>query len=72
MAIFRITVKTTRVGNGQRVDKGLYVDLQTYNNVNPIYNNKEQIAQAFLYQRGVDVKKLGVLNSACLDIKRLG
>lgn len=72
MAIFRITVKTTRVGSGQRVDKGLYVDLQTYSHANPIYNNKEQIAQAFLLQRGVDVKKLGILNSACLDVKKIG
>lgn len=72
MALFRITVTSTRISNGQRIDKGLYVDLQTNSFANPIYNNKEQVANAFLYQRGVDIKKMGALNSACLSAKRIG
>lgn len=58
MPIFRITVITTRIGNGQRIDKGLYVDVQTYGYANPITSEKELVANAFLYQRGVDLVKL--------------
>lgn len=72
MPIFRITVTTTKISNGQRIDKGLYVDIQTYGFANPIYNEKELVANAFLYQRGVDLKKLGALNGAYLNAKKIG
>jgi hypothetical protein len=72
MPIFRITVTSSRVSNGQRIDKGLYVDIQTYSFANPIYNEKELVKNAFLYQRGVDLEKLGALNTACLSAKRIG
>ena len=72
MPIFRITVTTTRISNGQRIDKGLYVDIQTYSFANPIYNEKEKVANAFLYQRGVDLEKLGALNGGYLSAKRIG
>ena len=72
MPIFRITVTSSRVSNGQRIDKGLYVDIQTYGFANPIYNEKELVKNAFLYQRGVDLEKLGALNGAYLSAKRIG
>ena len=72
MPIFRITVTSSKVSNGQRIDKGLYVDIQTYSFANPIYNEKELVKNAFLYQRGVDLEKLGALNAACLSAKRIG
>lgn len=72
MPIFRITVMSTHYSNGQRIDKGLYVDIQTYSYANPIYNNKEQVANAFLYQRGVDLKKMNMLNSAILKATKIG
>ena len=72
MPIFRITATTTIISNGQRLDKGLSVDIQTNGFANPIYNEKERVAYAFLYQRGVDLKKLGALNSAYLNAKRIG
>lgn len=72
MPIYRIIVTATRISNGQRIDKGLYVDIQTYSVGNPIYVNKEQVANAFLYQRGVDIKKMGALSGSCLTAKRIG
>ncbi len=72
MPIYRITVISTRISNGQRIDKGLYVDIQTYSYANPIYNEKEKVANAFLYQRGVDLKKMGALNGSCLNAIRIG
>lgn len=61
-----------KVTNGQRIDKGLYVDMQTNSFSNPILSNKEQVAQAFLYQRGVDIKRVGALNCAYLKATRIG
>lgn len=72
MPIYRITAISTRVSNGQRLDKGLYVDIQTYSFGNPIYNEPEKVANAFLYQRCVDLKKLGALSTVCLTAKRIG
>ena len=72
MPIFRITATATRVSNGQRLDKGLYVDIQTFGFANPIYNEKDKVANAFLYQRGVDLIKLGALNTCCLTATRIG
>lgn len=72
MPIFRITVTSTRVSGNQRIDRGLYVDVQTNSFANPITSCKEQVANAFLFQRGVDIKKLGALNTSCLNAKRIG
>lgn len=71
MPIFRITATTTRVGCGQRLDKGMFVDVYTYGYANPIYNEKEKVATAFL-SRGVDIKKLGALSTACLKATKIG
>lgn len=72
MPIYRITVTATKVVSGQRIDKGLYVDIQSNRFTNPIYDDKDRVAQAFLYQRGVDIKKLNALNGAYLKATRLG
>lgn len=72
MPIFRVTVTATKVSSGQRIDKGLYVDVQTYTYSNPIFTDKERVANAFLYQRGVDLKKLGALNGAYLKAEKIG
>lgn len=72
MPIYRITVTTTRMSGNQRIDRGLFVDIQTNSFANPISSNKEQVANAFLYQRGVDIKKMGALNTSCLHAKRIG
>ena len=53
MPIFRVTVITTKICCGQRIDKGLSVDVQTYTYANPIFSpEKEKVAQAFLFRLG--------------------
>ena len=46
MPIYRITVNFTKVTSGQRIDKGLYVDIQTYTFTNPILTEKKKVADA--------------------------
>lgn len=60
------------MSGNQRIDRGLFVDIQTNSFANPISSNKEQVANAFLYQRGVDIKKLGALNCSCLKATKIG
>lgn len=73
MPIFRVTVITTKICCGQRIDKGLSVDVQTYTYANPIFSpEKEKVAQAFLFQRGVDLKKMNALNGGFLKATRIG
>lgn len=71
MPIWRITVTTTRCSCGQRIDKGLSVDIQTFSYANPIYNAQNIIANAFL-AKGVDIKNMNALNASCLKATRIG
>ena len=71
MPIWRITVTTTRWSCGQRIDKGLYVDVQTSSYANPIYNDQDIVANAFL-AKGVDIKRMNALNGSCLKVTRIG
>ena len=71
MPIWRITVTTTRWSCGQRIDKGLYVDVQTFSYANPINNDQDIVANAFL-AKGVDIKRMKALNESCLKATRIG
>lgn len=71
MPIWRITVTTTRCSCGQRIDKGLSVDIHTFSYANPVYNAQDIIANAFL-AKGVDIKKMNALNASCLKATRIG
>lgn len=72
MPVYRIGVAYTHYIKGQRLDKGLYVDIQSNSYANPIYNDKEKVINAFLYQRGVDIRNNGTINASCLKVKRIG
>ncbi|MDE7377920.1 MAG: hypothetical protein K2N13_03040 [Paraprevotella sp.] len=71
MPIWRITVTVTRCSKGQRIDKGLSVDIQTFSHANPIYNAADAVANAFL-AKGVDIKRMNALNSSCLKAVKIG
>ncbi len=57
--LYRITVKTSKNGNGIRVDKGMSVDVVTNTISNPVLNNGGQsVVDAFMRIYGVDIRKL--------------
>ena len=73
MPLFRITVKTMKVGNGLRVEKGMSIDVLSNSMSNPVVTNGGQLVNdAFMRIYGVDMKKLGALNMAYLDVQRIG
>ena len=71
--LYRITVKTSKLSNGIRVEKGMSVDVVTNSMSNPVTTNGGQIvADAFMRIYGIDIKKAGALSMAYLDVERIG
>ena len=70
MPIWRITITQTRVLHGKRMDKGLFVDIQS-GYANPISNDKDAIQFAFKV-KNVDLEAMGALNNNCLKATRIG
>ena len=70
--IYRVTVKQSRVTSGQRVEKGMSVDVVTNSTSNPVITNKAEVAAAFMRIYGIDINKVGALNTAYLDTERIG
>lgn len=70
--IYRVTVKQSRVTSGQRVEKGMSVDVVTNSTSNPVITNKAEVAAAFMRIYGIDINKVGALSTAYLDTERIG
>ena len=71
MALFKITVKRTKLTNGIRLEEGMSVEVvSTYSN--PISTNGgHQVIEAFERKYGIDIKKAGGLSSSTLDIEKM-
>ena len=73
MPLFRVTVKNSKVCNGDRVERGMSVDVVTNSMSNPVSTNGGQlVADAFMRIYGIDIKEIGALNMAYLDVERIG
>lgn len=72
MALFRATVKHTRVSNGVRLEKGMSVEFPFPTGA-PLSNQKgrETIIEAFRRMYGVDIKKVGAVSSSYLEVVKL-
>ena len=59
--------------NGDRVERGMSVDVVTNSMSNPVSTNGGQlVADAFMRIYGIDIKEIGALNMAFLDVERIG
>lgn len=73
MAIYRVTVKSPKISNGIRIERGMSVDVVTNSISNPVVTNGGQaVVDAFMRIYGIDIKKLGALSMAYLDCQRIG
>lgn len=71
--VYRITVKSSKLTSGIRVERGMSVDVVTNNITNPVTTNGGQaVADAFMRIYGIDIRKAGALNMAYLDVQRIG
>lgn len=71
MALFLITVKTSILTNGIRLEKGMSVEVvSTYSN--PVSTNGgHEVQDAFLRKYNIDLKKACSLSMARLDVKKI-
>lgn len=69
MAQFKVTVKTTSVTNGVRLEKGMSVNV-VWSGGSPLTTQQGQqaIADAFTRGYGVDIKKANKISSAYLEV----
>ena len=71
MGLFKVTVKSTSVTNGVRLEKGMSVEVvSSYSNPMTTNGGKEVI-DAFQRTYGVDIKKANKLSSAYLDVQKM-
>ena len=69
MAIWTLTIKSTKIMNGIRLERGMRVQVSSL--YHPIgYNNGEATRDAFMRIYGIDLKKAGALHPAYFDIEK--
>lgn len=72
MALFRATIKSTRVTNGVRLEKGMSVDFPSSYGSPLGTNGGKEVIEAFQRKYGVDIKKAGAVSSAYIDVQKVG
>ena len=73
MPLFRVTVKQSKLSGGERIERGMQVDVVTNSMSNPLtVNGGQAVADAFMRIYGVDMKRLGALSTVYLDVERIG
>ena len=73
MPLFRVTVKQSKLSGGERIERGMQVDVVTNSMSNPLtVNGGQAIADAFMRIYGVDMKRLGALSTVYLNVDRIG
>lgn len=71
--VYRVTVKSSKLTSGIRVERGMSVDVVTNNITNPVTTNGGQaVADAFMRIYGIDIRRAGALNMVYLDVQRVG
>ena len=71
MGLFRATIKSTRVNNGVRLEKGMSVDFPSASGSPLGSNGGKEVVEAFQRKYGVDIKKAGALNSAFIEVVKI-
>ena len=73
MPLFRVTVTQSKLSGGERIERGMQVDVVTNSMSNPLtVNGGQAIADAFMRIYGVDMKRLGALSTVYLNVDRIG
>lgn len=73
MALWKISVKTTGVVNGIRLEKGMFIEMAT-NGINPLQavsTHKSQISQLFCNKYGIDLLKGNLVNAGRLTCEKI-
>ena len=71
MALFSATVKSTKVTNGVRLEKGMSVDFPSSYGSPLGTNGGKEVIEAFQRKYGVDIKKAGAISSAYIEVVKI-
>ena len=74
MALWKISVKNSGTVNGVRLEKGMSVDYVTKTSTSPLSSlsqNKEQIGRLFMNKYGIDLLKVGLVNTGRLTCEKI-
>ncbi len=72
MALFKATVKRTKVTNGIRLEKGMSVDFPSSYGSPLSTNGGKDVIAAFERAYGVDIKKAGAVSSSVIEVVKVG
>ena len=71
MALFKATVKSTRLVNGVRLEKGMSVDFSSAYGSPLSTNGGKEVIEAFQRKYGVDIKKAASVSSAYIEVVKV-
>lgn len=71
MALFRATIKSTRITNGVRLEKGMSVDFPSSYGSPLGTNGGQEVIDAFMRKYGVDLKKANAINSSFIEVVKI-
>lgn len=71
MALFRATVKMTRVNNGVRLEKGMSVEFASTYGAPMSTNGGKEVIDAFMRKYGVDILKAGAKSNTYIEIEKI-
>lgn len=71
MALFRATIKATRITNGVRLEKGMSVDFPSSYGSPLGTNGGHEVIDAFMRKYGVDLKKANAINSSFIEVVKI-
>jgi hypothetical protein len=71
MALFRATIKSTKVVNGVRLEKGMSVDFPSSYGSPLGTNGGKEVVEAFLRKYGVDIKKANAVSSSYIEVVKI-
>lgn len=71
MALFTATIKTTRVVNGERLEKGMNVEFSFQGAPLSSRDGQQKIIDAFQNKYGVDLKKANSVSSAYILVEKI-
>lgn len=72
MALFKATIKSTRINNGIRLEKGMSVDFPSSYSSPLSTNGGKEVIDAFQRKYGVDIRKAGALSDAYISVVKIG
>ncbi|MDO6431526.1 DUF6140 family protein [Flavitalea sp. BT771] len=71
MPLFRATIKSTKVVNGVRLEKGMSVDFPSSYGSPLSMNGGKEVIEAFRRKYGVDIKKANAVSSSYIEVVKI-